>query len=97
MDRGFGRCMVIKKFSTSIKRYNNGAVDKTAGPVAADAFPGGETDQRFKKQQFLDPDGICQVIDAGIFSSYVSLTFLGWRSSRTKSCSRQQIFSSQSN
>ena len=30
-------------------------------PVAASEFPGGETDQRFKKQQYLDLDGICQV------------------------------------
>ena len=29
--------------------------------VAASEFPGGETDQRFKKQQYLDLDGICQV------------------------------------
>ena len=61
IDRGFGRCMVVRKFMTSIKRYNNGTVDKTVGPVGAEHFPGGETDQRFKKKQFLDPDGICQV------------------------------------
>lgn len=32
-----------------------------AGPVGPEKFPGGEDDQRYKKQQFLDPDGICQV------------------------------------
>jgi hypothetical protein len=54
--------MVVKKFNTSIKRYANGSSDKSVGPVGAHEFPGGENDSRFKKQQFLDPDGICQVI-----------------------------------
>lgn len=61
MDRGFGRCLIAKKFVTSIKRYSNGSSDKTMGPVPASQFPGGSEDQRFKKQEFLDLDGICQV------------------------------------
>jgi DNA-directed RNA polymerase III subunit RPC2 len=61
LDRGFGRCFVVKKFSTSIKRYNNGANDKTTAPVRAEEFPGGADDSRYKRQQFLDADGICQV------------------------------------
>ena len=61
LDRGFGRCIVFKKSATSVKRYPNGAFDKTAGPAAPEQFPGGEEDQRYKKQQYLDADGICQV------------------------------------
>jgi len=61
IDRGFGRCIVVKKFNTVIKRYSNGASDRTEGPLTADQFPGKETDHRFKKQEFLDADGICQV------------------------------------
>lgn len=61
MDRGFGRCLVAKKFVTTLKRYPNGSSDRSTGPVAADQFPGGAEDARFKKQEFLDPDGICQV------------------------------------
>lgn len=61
MDRGFGRCLVAKKFATTIKRYANGTSDRSTGPVPADQFPGGAEDQRFKRQEFLDPDGIAQV------------------------------------
>lgn len=61
MDRGFGRCLVAKKFATTIKRYPNGSSDRSTGPVPADQFPGGAEDLRFKKQEYLDPDGICQV------------------------------------
>jgi DNA-directed RNA polymerase III subunit RPC2 len=61
MDRGFGRCLVAKKSVTTIKRYGNGTSDKSVGPTDASQFPGGKDDQRFKKQEFLDPDGICQV------------------------------------
>jgi hypothetical protein len=32
LDRGFGRCIVVKKFNTTIKRYNNGSSDKSTGP-----------------------------------------------------------------
>jgi len=31
------------------------------GPISADQFPGRADDLRFKKQEYLDPDGICQV------------------------------------
>ncbi len=61
MDRGFGRCLIAKKFVTSIKRYSNGSSDKSVGPIPANQFPGGNEDQRFRKQEFLDADGICQV------------------------------------
>ena len=61
MDRGFGRCFVIKKFMTSIKKYPNGTGDRTIGPAPASKFQGGENDPKYKRQQYLDPDGICQV------------------------------------
>jgi DNA-directed RNA polymerase III subunit RPC2 len=61
IDRGFGRCLVAKKSNTTIKRYPNGSSDRTLGPAKAEEFPGGTSDHRFKKQEFLDPDGICQV------------------------------------
>lgn len=61
IDRGFGRCMVIKKQVASIRRYANGTTDRTAGPVGPEQFPGGTQDQRYRKQMYLDPDGLCQV------------------------------------
>lgn len=33
LDRGFGRCLVAKKFATTIKRYSNGASDRTTGSL----------------------------------------------------------------
>ena len=61
MDRGFGRCLVTKKFATYIKKYPNGTADESRGPVPASAFPDGEKNARYKRQQYLDADGICQV------------------------------------
>jgi len=76
MDRGFGRCLVTKKFSTQIKRYANLSCDETRGPVAATNFREGENDSRYKKQEFLDADGICQVNDCVyIYSTFLILDF----------------------
>lgn len=61
MDRGYGRCIVSKKFMTNFKQYSNGSSDRSYGPAEHTSFPGGKSDQRFKKQEFLDLDGICQV------------------------------------
>jgi DNA-directed RNA polymerase III subunit RPC2 len=61
MDRGFGRCMVIKKSSTVLKKYSNDTRDEARGPAEADAFPQKEKDPRYKRQQHLDRDGICKV------------------------------------
>lgn len=61
MDRGFGRCFVIKKFNTTIKKYSSGTTDKTSGAIPAESFPGLDKDPKFKRQQYIDPDGICQV------------------------------------
>ena len=28
LDRGFGRCMVLKKFTASLKKYSNGTTER---------------------------------------------------------------------
>eukprot|EP01042_Synura_sphagnicola_P000358 gene358-370_t len=60
-DRGFGRCLVVKKHQTSIRRYPNGAYDRTTGPPNPAQFPMKEQDSRYLKYQALDLDGICMV------------------------------------
>ena len=61
LDRGFGRCMVVKKSSTVLKRYPNDTKDLSVAPTPADQYTLKEEDPRFKKQQYLDQDGFCQV------------------------------------
>lgn len=61
MDRGFGRCMVVRKHQTYMKRYSNGASDRTMGPPDPSMFPAGENDSRYQRFKSLDMDGICQV------------------------------------
>lgn len=61
IDRGFGRCLVVKKHQTSIKRYPTGTTDHIVGPPLGDAFPQGENDPRFRRFKALDQDGICAV------------------------------------
>ena len=61
LDRGFGRCYIIKKFNTNIKKYTNGTWDQTCPPQTADKYPGHENDPKYRKQMHLDDDGICQV------------------------------------
>lgn len=51
-DRGFGRCIVLKKYGTTIKKYANRASDRIVGPpLGPDRKPAG----RFR---LLDKDGI---------------------------------------
>jgi len=61
IDRGFGRCMVLKKQQTSIKRYANGAMDRTCGAPDPSQFMDGEEDKRFARYRAIDKDGICLV------------------------------------
>jgi len=61
IDRGFGRCMVFKKQATSVRRYQNGSLDRTCAPPDASAFPDGEEDKRYKKFKAVDKDGLCMV------------------------------------
>lgn len=37
---GFGRCLVIRKYQTSLRKYSNGSVDVCKGPPAMDNFNG---------------------------------------------------------
>lgn len=52
LDRGFGRCQVMRKYSTMIRKYPNGTHDRLAdAPIGLDGvIP--------KKYQALEPDGI---------------------------------------
>jgi DNA-directed RNA polymerase III subunit RPC2 len=61
IDRGFGRCMVLRKHQTSIRRYPNGTNDKTCAPPDPSNFQYGESDKRYAKYSALDSDGICRV------------------------------------
>jgi len=61
IDRGFGRCMVLKKFQTSVRRYANGAMDRTCGAPDASQFPEGLDDKRYARYRGIDKDGICMV------------------------------------
>ena len=61
IDRGFGRCMVLKKQQTSVRRYANGAMDRTCGPPDASQFPEGLEDKRYARYRAIDKDGICMV------------------------------------
>jgi DNA-directed RNA polymerase III subunit RPC2 len=61
IDRGFGRCMIVKKSGTVLKKYSNDTRDEARGPADAEQFPQKENDPRYKRQQHLDKDGICKV------------------------------------
>lgn len=74
LDRGFGRCIVLKKNVTSVKRYPNQTVDRIVAPpddaVAALAYTAAEMAEdprkaslqsRNRKFAPLDVDGICRV------------------------------------
>lgn len=53
LDRGFGRCQVMKKFSTTLKKYGNGKYDRVI-PATPDPVTG-KIGSRF---EILDADGI---------------------------------------
>eukprot|EP00455_Lapot_gusevi_P048942 TRINITY_DN684_c0_g1_i17.p1 TRINITY_DN684_c0_g1~~TRINITY_DN684_c0_g1_i17.p1 ORF type:complete len:443 (-),score=119.87 TRINITY_DN684_c0_g1_i17:93-1421(-) len=57
LDRGFGRCMVLRKYATSIRRYTNQTSDRIVMPSDLDNMTG---KTRFRN---LDLDGICRVGD----------------------------------
>ena len=56
VDRGFGRCQVMRKFSTVIKSYANNTYDRLADPQM-DEFTG----KRMERHLSLDFDGIGDV------------------------------------
>ena len=53
MDRGFGRCIVYRKYTTQIKKYPNQSYDRIVPP------PANIDDRQQKKYNILDNDGIC--------------------------------------
>ena len=61
IDRGFGRCIILRKHQTSVRRYANGTMDRTCGPPDPSGFPGGEADKRYQKYSAIDLDGLCKV------------------------------------
>ncbi|CAO3587616.1 unnamed protein product [Absidia cylindrospora] len=58
LDRGFGRCQVMRKYATMIKRYPNGTHDCLADP------PGRDTDFWDQAYDTIEQDGISGVGEA---------------------------------
>ncbi|CAO3588090.1 unnamed protein product [Absidia cylindrospora] len=58
LDRGFGRCQVMRKYATMIKRYPNGTHDRLADPPARD------TDFWDQAYDTIEQDGISGVGEA---------------------------------
>eukprot|EP01114_Cavostelium_apophysatum_P020203 TRINITY_DN6708_c0_g1_i3.p1 TRINITY_DN6708_c0_g1~~TRINITY_DN6708_c0_g1_i3.p1 ORF type:complete len:445 (+),score=120.87 TRINITY_DN6708_c0_g1_i3:939-2273(+) len=55
LDRGFGRCIVYRKYTTNIKKYPNQSYDRVAPPP-----PENMVERKFaNKYSVLDADGIC--------------------------------------
>ena len=52
LDRGYGRCIVLKRQSTAIKKYTNGTNDEIKAP------PVDEKGQVLRQYSKLDDDGI---------------------------------------
>lgn len=95
LDRGFGRCQVMKKSTTQLRKYPNGSHDRIGDP------PLQEDGSRVKGYDVLESDGIAGVgerVDAG--DVYVnkqtplnamdnsamsqSVTAMGWKSAALK-------------
>ncbi len=55
LDRGFGRCVVLRTHKSGIKKYRNGAVDRVVAPAMRDGRPERGRDRA------LDADGIAEV------------------------------------
>ncbi|CAM6092659.1 unnamed protein product [Calypogeia fissa] len=61
LDRGFGRCIVVKKYATSLKKYQNRTSDRI---VAPQLVPSGKNSTTFtvsSRCQLQDQDGIAAV------------------------------------
>lgn len=57
LDRGFGRCMVMRKNATQIRKYSNQTYDRIVGPPEADSAVSSYQQARMSA---LDEDGIAQ-------------------------------------
>ena len=66
LDRGFGRCMVLKKFTSSLKKFSNGSTERAMAPPESSKVDG-KGDGRYKnpaqytKYKVVEADGICAV------------------------------------
>jgi DNA-directed RNA polymerase III subunit RPC2 len=58
LDRGFGRCMVMRKYNTTVRRYPNYTLDRIVAPPVEKE---GEQNRSFAKFGGLDEDGLCHV------------------------------------
>ncbi|KAK9821215.1 hypothetical protein WJX81_000849 [Elliptochloris bilobata] len=54
LDRGFGRCIVLRKHSAVVKKYQNRTVDRIVSPSQA-----GLDKRRRNREGLLDTDGFC--------------------------------------
>ena len=54
LDRGFGRCIVLRKYGCTIKKYSNRTQDRIVPPTPAQTGPNG-------RHRLLDKDGIAAV------------------------------------
>jgi len=61
VDRGFGRCIVLRKHQVSVRKYTNGSSDRTRGPPEPTGFTDGVNDKRYLRFQAIDEDGLCRV------------------------------------
>uniref|UniRef100_A0A6S8BR57 DNA-directed RNA polymerase subunit beta n=1 Tax=Aureoumbra lagunensis TaxID=44058 RepID=A0A6S8BR57_9STRA len=61
LDRGFMRCVVMRKHFTALKRYANGLIDRSVVPPPVETFHKGADDPRYQRYGALDNDGICHV------------------------------------
>ncbi|CAK9196787.1 unnamed protein product [Sphagnum troendelagicum] len=59
LDRGFGRCIVLKKSVTALKKYNNRTADRIVAPDMNTSAKGGV--QVAPRHQIQDRDGIAAV------------------------------------
>lgn len=57
LDRGYGRCQVLRKYATLLRQYSNGSYDRLADPPVHPDDP--NTVQ--EKYEVLDKDGIASV------------------------------------
>jgi hypothetical protein len=86
LDRGYGRCIVLKKQNTAIKKYTNGTNDEIKAP------PRDEKGEVLKLYSKLDDDGIA---GASSFCSARAATYLTIALLFTTACSSGDTHSTQ--
>jgi DNA-directed RNA polymerase III subunit RPC2 len=67
LDRGYGRCIVLKRQSTAIKKYTNGTNDEIKAP------PVDEHGEVLKQYSKLDKDGIAGALCSSACACKLSL------------------------